>query len=351
MHRRPAPPARLGVPSPGWRRPAAALATAAVGVGGAALLLTAPTTGVPVAQLSAAPLAGADGAAIFAEANLTPGRSVTRCVVIDHHGTAGSVRLAADDISGDLAPYLSFTIAVGTGGSRASCAGFAGGVAYTGPLTGLAGGHAATAGVPTGWQPAAAGESRTYRITVTVADDNAAQGKTTAATLRWLLVPSVGRTPKPTRPAGPASPSPAPGASSSPPWSAPGPSLSVPGSAAPGSASSGPAAPGSVAPGSAAPGAAAPGSAPSVAPGTVGGRSRGWPRVRKMLAVALKIAAQAARHATIPLLAILLALLFLTVQDRIDRRDPKLMLAPLSRDRYLTPGDHSEADLTHDDDR
>jgi hypothetical protein len=339
VRRRPsrsAPPAVRAL----WRRPVVLLGAAMMGVGGAAAMLPVePVTGVRIAQISAAPLVGADGAALFAEANLAPGRLVTRCVVIDHRGAAGSVRLAAADLDGDLAPYLSVTVAVGAGGSRESCAGFAGEVTYRGMLTDLADGPAAMPGVPAGWQPAGIAEARTYRITVRVADDNAAQGRTAAATLLWLVVPSSAHVPAPTYvPApdrsGPATPTTGPPA--------------APTRSTPAAVPTSPAA-------SAVPSADAPrqtaATSPPAEPGTAGARSGRWPSLRQMVDVASRIAAQAGRHAVIPLLAFLLALVFLAVQDRIDRRDPKLMLAPLSRDRLLATGDHSVAELTDDDDQ
>ncbi len=51
-----------------------------------------------------------------------------------------------------------------------------------GPLTGLA---ASTTGIATGWAPAA-GETRTYRLTVEVADDSSLQHSSGSGTLTWL---------------------------------------------------------------------------------------------------------------------------------------------------------------------
>lgn len=48
-----------------------------------------------------------------------------------------------------------------------------------------------------------------------------------------------------------------------------------------------------------------------------------------------KIVLEAGRHAALPVAFVALLLVFLLVQDRADRRDPKLALAPMSRDRSL----------------
>ncbi|MCO8269505.1 hypothetical protein M1L60_02740 [Actinoplanes sp. TRM 88003] len=53
---------------------------------------------------------------------------------------------------------------------------------FDGPLTGLA---ASGTGISTGWAPAA-GETRTYRLTVEVADNNALQHTRGSGTLTWV---------------------------------------------------------------------------------------------------------------------------------------------------------------------
>lgn len=129
--------------------------------------------------------------ALFTDAELTPGRTIRRCVSIGFTGTGtgSEVRLIAQDLSGRLLPYLTATVAVGTGGGYAGCRGFSGITVYDGPLSGLAGGQAGrrAPGIATGWRPTGTG-SRTFQVTVRVADDNAAQAKSAGATLRWALV-------------------------------------------------------------------------------------------------------------------------------------------------------------------
>lgn len=54
-----------------------------------------------------------------------------------------------------------------------------------------------------------------------------------------------------------------------------------------------------------------------------------------LTATVTKLLADAVETAAFPLLLLLIVLLFLTIQDRIDRRDPKLALAPI-RSEALT---------------
>jgi hypothetical protein len=65
-------------------------------------------------------------------------------------------------------------------------------------------------------------------------------------------------------------------------------------------------------------------------------RSGGWvDRIEELLRRAGQVVAVVAREAAFPLGLALLGLVFLVVQDRIDRRDPKLALAPVNRPRDL----------------
>jgi hypothetical protein len=169
-------------------------ATAAAAVAGLiAIQVTVALTPDPAmthagADLAVVSLTDDASGALFADAELTPGRTVQRCMAVRFTGTGADseVRLIAEDLSGALLPYLTATVAVGTGGGYAGCRGFAGATVYHGPLTGLAGGRPGAPGVATGWQPSGSG-ARTFAVTVRVADDDAAQAKSAGATLRWAL--------------------------------------------------------------------------------------------------------------------------------------------------------------------
>jgi len=279
-----------------------------------ALAAPAEVPGARVAQLASIPLTDDDGGrALFPAAALGPGRPVSRCVQIQYDGPAspGDVFLLAEDVTGTLASRLDVRVERGTGGGFASCAGFAGSEVFRGPLTDLAAGSAGPAGVSTGWVPGAA-DSQTYRITVELAA-GATSGQTTTATFRWLIVSSAS-------PAGPDPTTPAPEPAAVP--------------------TAVPSAPSTRRPG-------LPGVAP--APHPPGGDSHSPNRtgkrtpskvigeiVEQTAEVVYKVASGTARHSGVPIASIAAVVIFLLIQNRIDRRDPKLALAPVIGDPYLS---------------
>src|SRR5205085_2295703 len=222
--------------------------------------------------------------------------------------TDGVVRLFVDDVSGRLAADLRLDVAVGDGGSFAGCAGFTGFTFYRGPLAGMAAGSGTAPGVSSGWRPVG-GQSRTFRVAVTVSSSSTAQRESAGATFRWLPEPDTGRTPR-------RAVSPAPGGTPSrSPTSDPG--LGGSPSAGPGSVSGG---------------------------GSVRADQEGRLAtvVDRFLAVSaaaaqlvLELTVRTAKHGGFPVGSTLAVLAFLLVQDRLDRRDPKLALAPLSADERL----------------
>lgn len=113
-------------------------------------------------------------------------------------------------------------------------------------------------------------EKRAYRFEVQVRDDEAAQGLTARQTFTWVAT-------------GDSAPEPAPGATAPPAASVPAP------------------------------------------PGVDG--------FRKLLTKIAKVAAEVGRRSAFPSSLLMLVVGFLSVQNRIDRRDPKLALAPV----YPTP--------------
>jgi hypothetical protein len=54
----------------------------------------------------------------------------------------------------------------------------------------------------------------------------------------------------------------------------------------------------------------------------------------------LRAAGEVAKRSTIPLALLIVVLLFLLVQNRVDRNDPKLALAPVYPDAELAFGAH-----------
>jgi len=314
------------------------------------------------------------GVVLFDPAALAPGVPRSSCISVgtQYPSPGDTVRIAVTDVSGALAPHLTFTVETGSGASFGSCAGFTGGVTWTGSLAALAVASAGD-GVPTGWEPSVH-PSRSFRVTALLADDPAAAGLTAQGRFAWRLVPGAAApstpipTPAPTvRPTGPtapptvapgpgtASPSPSasdptpdptptttgdPGGTVDPGSEPPGPGDPDPGAApaGPGTVTSAPPAPppatgGLVRPGGpdavtdlgAAPG---PGAGQQAAPTpdlVIGGVRIAVVRdtVRRVAETALTLAQQP----QYPLSAVGLAGLFLLVQDLIDRRDPKLAVA------------------------
>jgi hypothetical protein len=263
-------------------------------------------------------------APLFSARDLAPGRSVAGCLRVTYTGsTAGTVRLTAEDVAGALVADLRVEVAVGTTGSGPGCAGFTGTTVYRGSLTDLGGVHGGKPGVSTRWRPAA-GDRRTYRITLTVADTATAQGASATATLRWLLDPGADP---------PFDPPPAP---TTDPLRSP-----ATGGGSP------PAPPAPTGNGTAgAPGRSAP---PAEADGRRHHANDGFTaRLSDLTATIADVAARTARHGGIPVASGLVALLFLLVQNRIDARDPKLCRAPLWSDPHLHFPDE-EPDLPHDE--
>ncbi|MBU2666330.1 hypothetical protein KOI35_22770 [Actinoplanes bogorensis] len=156
-----------------------------------------------MARMSLAGSAGSAGSegtpAMFSARQLVPGHAVSNCLPIVNGNTAdrGPVRLTAADLTGPLVAGLHIRVELGTGGAFGNCTGFTGTTVFDGPLTGLA-----ASGVSTGWVPAAR-ETRTYRLTVEVADDNALQHSRATGTLTWLRTPGTAIPSTPSTPATP----------------------------------------------------------------------------------------------------------------------------------------------------
>jgi hypothetical protein len=293
----------------------------ALGVGSSALQ--------PVSVLTSIALTDDDnGSALFPATALAPDRPVSRCIRIHYSGSAPagrSVRLAARDLRGDLVSQLTVRVEVGSGGGFAGCDGFRGQTAYAGRLDGLG----VEAGIGTGWTPSP-GEARTYRLTVTLSPRAKAGAGRAAATLEWLATGSTSP-----EPAAPATAVPAPVTS---PSRRPAPQPAASRRESPVVAPN----LGAVAPGRTPP----PAGTPTVDPSTAAERPRlvpmpsGWrsmlsPKVKRALRAVLAVADRSRRDGRYPLGVLVLLLLFLLVQRRIDRSDPKLALAPVRAVRHV----------------
>ena len=129
--------------------------------------------------------------AMFTVTGLKPGSTGSRCIAVTYNGSlAAAVKLyvkSGDLTDNGLAAYLNLTVEEGSSATFAGgCGSFTGGsTAYTGTLAGLAGSHTAFGSGVGAWTPTGAGQVKAYRITYTLADNNAAQNGTSTVNLTW----------------------------------------------------------------------------------------------------------------------------------------------------------------------
>jgi hypothetical protein len=282
-----------------------------------------------------------DGAAaMFNMGGLSPGANGAGCITVSHTGTQSpsTVRLYGLASGTGLARSLDLTIEVGSGGRFNDCSGFIGSVLYKGTLAEFTAAHrdvgsglsAFSASGPTG--------TKSFRFSFGLRDDPAAQGRAAAATFTWenqpssadpdpaappqaepretrVEMPTPGRTPLDPAipessvpvpsarvPAGPGAPSTETGQSQSPP-TGPSSSQSTIPSQAPG------------------------GQSPERGLGTprplraVPASPSGRPVGQSTLPRLGRVAVAAAKTTAFPLALLTITIVFLAVQDRIDRRD------------------------------
>jgi predicted ribosomally synthesized peptide with SipW-like signal peptide len=140
------------------------------------------------------------GAAMLTLTSAAPGDSDSGCIRVTYSGSLpATVRLYGTTAGTGLDPYLNLTVTRGTISSGAfdSCANFSAdatnyvgagaGVLYSGTLQGFPDDYAngivdPTSASPENWTN---GEEHAYRFTVTLQDNNAAQGKTATQTFIW----------------------------------------------------------------------------------------------------------------------------------------------------------------------
>jgi len=266
------------------------------------------------------------GTAMFTAADrLAPGRPEAACVRVgaDSARAGDVVTFAATGVSGALADHLTVTLAAGDGGRFGDCSGFTGSTLWTGTLRGL-GAASAGGGIPTGWQPER-DPVRSFRVTVVVDPALSQQGLTAHADLSWRLVRDAVEPPPP-------SPAPEP---TDRPTDGPtdGPTLTPPvaptdrATSAPTHPPTGPRTTTAVT--TSATAAVAPSGDDDEPDLRIGGRLRAIQEVARRAATAVVAVVTAPQY---PLMAIAVAVLFLAVQDLIDRRDPKLAGAVTRRE-------------------
>ena len=128
-----------------------------------------------------------NGTAMFNATGMVPGATVTECITVTYDGdvTPAPVRLYGTG-TGGLAQYLDLTIEVGTGGSSATCSGFApSGTIYSGTLSQFAATRTNFANGIAAFSATGTPSARTFRFTAVVQDDDAAQGLSANAGFTW----------------------------------------------------------------------------------------------------------------------------------------------------------------------
>jgi hypothetical protein len=167
---------------------------AAVQVGVGASLVAG--SGSPNPDLTLA--SDADGSALVTAAGLAPGHPITRCLRLDYDHAVDDDRIRLmTSPSGGLADHLSVLVESGTGGNSNDCSGFTGNVVYSGTLTALGQQHG-TAQTALALRTLTAGTgSVSVRLRFSVNDTNAAQGLGTSADLVWIAEAVGDRTPPP----------------------------------------------------------------------------------------------------------------------------------------------------------
>lgn len=124
--------------------------------------------------------------AMFNATGLQGGSTGSKCIEVTYGSAAAATVKMYSSATGTLGSYLNITVEEGTGGTFADCTGFtAGATIFTGTLAGFATASNSFATGVGSFAPTASGQSKTYKITYTVQNDNAAQGTSASATFTW----------------------------------------------------------------------------------------------------------------------------------------------------------------------
>jgi hypothetical protein len=279
--------------------------------------------------------------ALFSATGLAPGAPVAACIAVGYRsGGPVALRLHGRSEEGTLGPRLRLTVEAGDGGRFGNCAAFTGTAVYRGTLADFAARHRDfTSGLPVA--TGAPEEDLAFRFTVEVLDDNTAQGSEAVADFTWEArqappeLPTTTTTTTTTAPDGPITTTttttstttvagttpPAPTTTTLPT------TMNVP---------AGPTVTAVTTPTS---------SPPAAVPTPTGGSSRTGRRAAltprddersgSILSAIARGAVFVLKRAAFPGVLLVIAGLFLLVQDSIDRRDPKLALAPIHPDPDL----------------
>jgi camelysin-like metallo-endopeptidase len=130
------------------------------------------------------------GTLMFNLSGMKPNDTATKCVNVTYTGSlAADVKLYGDVGGTGLADYLSTSIDVGTGatgGEAMSCDGFASSAnLHNTTLAAFGAAHTNFGNGVAGFDGATNPSTRSYRVTVTLQDNNEAQGKNASAIFTW----------------------------------------------------------------------------------------------------------------------------------------------------------------------
>ena len=135
------------------------------------------------------------GTSRFTVTDMEPGDTITSCIVVTYNGSVDPtfVKLYSGGFtdSGNFGDYLNVTVDEGDGGTFADCTGFVeddAGAEFANTLTFLDATHTNYTNGFGEWDPSAAGQFKTYQITVELdaATPNAEQNESvTALTFTW----------------------------------------------------------------------------------------------------------------------------------------------------------------------
>lgn len=300
--------------------------------------------------------------AVFQLTDLRPGPIGSRCLLVSiHNGLADEAILSATVGGNGLADYLDLRIEAGTSADPATCTDFAGVTVFDDTVGALGTQHPDPAnGVPL---PLVAQTSAVVRFTLALRSDNAAMGRTATLTFRFdaqdvtgAPPPTTTTLPPTTAPPTTVAPTvpPVPTVPTSPTVTTPNGSTTAPSAASTTTTAasttttvtpSTTVAPTTVArPGTTARNGT--GGSGGTAGGPATTSAGGGPAevvvtdptvpepttdvITKAVEVVTQTAATAARTTTVPATFLSFVALFLVVQDRFDRNDPKLARAPLA---------------------
>ena len=125
--------------------------------------------------------------ALFTVPAMAPGATVTRCIRVSYTGSLGAdVRLYSAVGGNGLAQFLDTTVLIGTGGNAASCNGFTPtSTLFTGTLAAFGTSHTGYTDGLQGFDGATDPTARTYQVSVTLRDNQAAQNLSGSLDLIW----------------------------------------------------------------------------------------------------------------------------------------------------------------------